>query len=96
MSTLSVELYHQAHNVICTDASLVVELVDGRTISEPLLSGFRDSHRQVKSSLITVNCWGKVKASIGLMSMKTSVLLVCWPVRNSKFPVKSRNSKVKS
>lgn len=37
MSILSVELYPQALNVRCTDASLVVELVDGRTISAPLV-----------------------------------------------------------
>ncbi len=27
----------QAHNVICTDATIVVELVDGRAISAPLV-----------------------------------------------------------
>jgi len=37
MSTLAVELHPQAHNIKCTDVSLVVELVDGRTISAPLV-----------------------------------------------------------
>ena len=37
MSTLAIELHPQAHNVKCTDVSLIVELVDGRTISAPLV-----------------------------------------------------------
>ncbi len=37
MSTLAIELHPQAHNVKCTDISLIVELVDGRTISAPLV-----------------------------------------------------------
>ena len=37
MSTLAVELHPQAHNVRCTDAAIVVELVDGRTITAPLI-----------------------------------------------------------
>lgn len=37
MSTLAVELHPQAHNVKCTNVALVVELVDGRTISVPLI-----------------------------------------------------------
>ncbi|MDH3325306.1 MAG: DUF2442 domain-containing protein [Gammaproteobacteria bacterium] len=37
MSTLAVELHPQAQNVIITDAAIVVELVDGRTISAPLV-----------------------------------------------------------
>ncbi len=37
MSTLAIELHPQAHNIKCTDASLIVELVDGRTISAPLV-----------------------------------------------------------
>ncbi len=37
MSTLAIELHPQAHNVICTDAAIVVELIDGRTISAPLV-----------------------------------------------------------
>ena len=37
MSTLAVELHPQAHNVTFTDAAIVVELVDGRTISAPLV-----------------------------------------------------------
>ena len=36
MSTLAVELHPQAHSIKCTDDSLIVELVDGRTISAPL------------------------------------------------------------
>ncbi len=37
MSTLAVELHPQAQNVRCTDVALVVNLVDGRTISVPLV-----------------------------------------------------------
>ena len=37
MSTLAVELHPQAQNIKCTDINLVVELVDGRTISAPLV-----------------------------------------------------------
>ena len=37
MSTLAVERHPQACNVTCTDAALVVELLDGRTISVPLV-----------------------------------------------------------
>ncbi len=37
MSTLAVELHPQAHNIKCTDAAIIVELVDGRTISAPLV-----------------------------------------------------------
>jgi len=37
MSTLAVELHPQAYNIKCTDVSLIVELVDGRTISAPLV-----------------------------------------------------------
>ncbi len=37
MSTLAVELHPQAYNIKCTDVSLIVELVDGRTISVPLV-----------------------------------------------------------
>lgn len=37
MSTLAVELHPQAQNIICTDIVITVELVDGRTISAPLV-----------------------------------------------------------
>lgn len=37
MSTLAVELHPQALNIKCTDISLIVELIDGRTISAPLV-----------------------------------------------------------
>jgi hypothetical protein len=37
MNTLAVELHPQAQNIKCTEASLIVELVDGRTISAPLI-----------------------------------------------------------
>ena len=36
MSTLAVELHPQALNIKCTDSEIIVELVDGRTISAPL------------------------------------------------------------
>lgn len=37
MGILAVELHPQAHNIKCTDAAIIVELVDGRTISAPLV-----------------------------------------------------------
>ncbi len=37
MNTLAVEMHPQAHNIICDDTSITVELVDGRTITAPLL-----------------------------------------------------------
>ncbi len=37
MSTLAVELHPQAQNVSFSEDSLIVELLDGRTVSTPLL-----------------------------------------------------------
>jgi len=37
MNTLAIELHPQAHAIKCTDADLIVELLDGRTISAPLV-----------------------------------------------------------
>lgn len=37
MSTLAVELHPLAQDVKCTDESIVVQLLDGRTISAPLV-----------------------------------------------------------
>ena len=37
MSTLAVESHPQAQNITCTDAAIIVELLDGRTISAPLV-----------------------------------------------------------
>ena len=37
MSTLAVELHPQAYDIQCTDVAIIVELVDGRTISAPLV-----------------------------------------------------------
>ncbi len=37
MSTLAVELHPQAHSIKCTDLAIIVELIDGRTISAPLV-----------------------------------------------------------
>ena len=37
MSTLAVELHPQAINIECTNSLIIVELVDGRTISAPLV-----------------------------------------------------------
>ena len=37
MNTLAVELHPQAQNIICTNEAIIVELVDGRTISAPLV-----------------------------------------------------------
>lgn len=37
MSTSAVELYPQAQNVSFSEDSLIVELLDGRTVSAPLL-----------------------------------------------------------
>jgi len=37
MSTLAVELHPQAQNISFSEDSLIVELLDGRTVSAPLL-----------------------------------------------------------
>ena len=37
MSTLAVELHPQAQNVSFSEDSIIVELLDGRTVSAPLL-----------------------------------------------------------
>lgn len=37
MNILAVELHPQAQNVTCTDIAIVVDLVDGRTVSAPLV-----------------------------------------------------------
>lgn len=37
MNTLSVELHPLAQDVKCTDEALVVQLLDGRTISAPVI-----------------------------------------------------------
>ena len=37
MSTLAVKSHPQAQNITCTDAAIIVELLDGRTISAPLV-----------------------------------------------------------
>ena len=37
MNTLAIEMVPQAHNVTCTEVSLIVDLLDGRSISAPLV-----------------------------------------------------------
>jgi len=37
MNTLAIELHPQAHRIKCTEANLIVELLDDRTISAPLV-----------------------------------------------------------
>lgn len=37
MGTLAVELHPLAFNIKCTDIAIIVELIDGRTISAPLV-----------------------------------------------------------
>jgi len=37
MTTLAVELHPQAHSIQCTETNLIIELIDGRTISTPLV-----------------------------------------------------------
>ena len=37
MSALAVELHPHAHNIKFTDVTLIVELIDGRTITAPLV-----------------------------------------------------------
>ena len=37
MNTLAVTMHPQAYNVSCVDGSIVVNLLDGRTISVPLV-----------------------------------------------------------
>jgi hypothetical protein len=48
MSTLAVELHPQAHKVKCTVETIFVELLDGRTISAPLVWFPRLSHASSK------------------------------------------------
>jgi hypothetical protein len=48
MSTLAVELHPQAHKVKCTVEAIFVELLDGRTISAPLVWFPRLSHASSK------------------------------------------------
>ena len=48
MSTLAVELQPQAQKISCTDESIIVELVDGRTVSAPLVWFPRLSHATKK------------------------------------------------
>jgi len=36
MNTLAIKMHPLAHSVEVTDASLIVELIDGRTVSAPL------------------------------------------------------------
>ncbi|MBV1928426.1 MAG: DUF2442 domain-containing protein [Gammaproteobacteria bacterium] len=37
MHTLTIEPHPQAHTITCTEANLIVDLLDGRTISAPLV-----------------------------------------------------------
>ncbi len=37
MNILAIEMHPQAHSIACTDVSLIVDLIDGRTISAPLI-----------------------------------------------------------
>jgi len=37
MSTLTVELHPQAHTIQCSDTSIIIDLIDGRTLSAPLV-----------------------------------------------------------
>jgi hypothetical protein len=37
MKTLAIEFHPQAHTIRCTDVDLIVNLLDGRTISAPLV-----------------------------------------------------------
>ena len=37
MNTLAVEMHPQAHNITCDETTIRVELVDGRTITAPLV-----------------------------------------------------------
>ena len=37
MNTLAVKLHPQAYSIHCTETNLIVDLIDGRTISTPLV-----------------------------------------------------------
>ncbi len=37
MTTLAVELHPQAQSIQCSDATIIIDLVDGRTVSAPLV-----------------------------------------------------------
>ena len=53
MNTLAVEMHPQAHNITCDDTSIIVELVDGRTITAPLVW----FPRLAKASKAELNNW---------------------------------------
>ena len=37
MSSLAVELHPQAYNIKCTNEAIIIDLIDGRTVSAPLI-----------------------------------------------------------
>lgn len=37
MTTLAVELHPQAQSIQCSDTTIIIDLVDGRTVSAPLV-----------------------------------------------------------
>ena len=55
---LSKEMHPQAHNIICDETSIIVELIDGRTITAPLVWFPRlakASREQLKNWQLLVN-----------------------------------------
>ena len=52
-NNLKNEIHPQAHNIICDDTSIMVELVDGRTITAPLIW----FPRLAKASKAELNNW---------------------------------------
>ena len=64
MNTLAIELHPLAHTVKCTDVDLIVELLDGRTISAPLVWFPRLLQATQEHNLLIGSCL--VMAFIGL------------------------------
>jgi hypothetical protein len=76
MSNLAVELHPHAQKVECTETSIIVELIDGRTITAPLI-WFPRLAKATANNCKTGSCWVTEKASIGLTLMKTLALPGC-------------------
>ena len=77
MSMKPVELYPLAHEVRFTEDDIVVSLVDGRTVSVPLV-WFPSLAAATSQQRENCELLGMVRESIGLMLMKTSASRVCW------------------
>ena len=66
----------QAHNVKCTDVAICVDLLDGRTISAPLV-WFPKLSQATKEQLDNWELLGDGKAFTGLTLLRILALRVC-------------------